>query len=198
MNTGRIISRDGTEVMGRYYSIYRGYVADRKDPDKSGRLKLRIPQVYGGDIHDYWAFPKGLYTSPDNGSVVIPEKGALVWVEFEAGDVRFPVWSYGPWVTGKVVAEAYDESGEPAKSVVKTPNPYSIIAPEVHLSELEGKEPAVLGDTLKALLEDYNDEVIKITVNTAMGPSSVPINIAQLSAIIAKLSTILSSKVKLS
>jgi hypothetical protein len=56
-------------------------------------------------------------------------------------------------------------------------------------------EPAVKGDTLKSLLDSLFDELIAHTHPTALGPSGPPTNVAQLTAIKAQLSTILSAKV---
>lgn len=197
MGAERDIRYDGIEAFDRYYSIYRGYIADRKDPEQLGRVKLFVPQLYGTQVHDYWAMPKGIYSGVGSGAPYIPERGSLVWVEFEGGDVRYPVWSYGEFKKSTVTAQIYDPNGEPVKTVVKTPYPYSIIADKIHLGSLEAKEPAVLGDTLKKLLNDFLKGVTELTVNTAMGPSSVPVNIATFTQLIQELEKILSEKVNL-
>ena len=57
-----------------------------------------------------------------------------------------------------------------------------------------GKEPMVLGDTLKGILNDILNAIQTMTVMTPTGPSSVPINIADFASIQAKLQTILSKK----
>jgi hypothetical protein len=46
----------------------------------------------------------------------VPPVGALVWVEFEQGDLSFPIWS-GTYWTGGVSAPA----NESAKRIVRTP-----------------------------------------------------------------------------
>ena len=57
-----------------------------------------------------------------------------------------------------------------------------------------GKEPMVLGDTLKGILNDILKAIQTMTVMTPTGPSSVPINVADFASIQAKLQTILSKK----
>lgn len=89
------IVTDGLERFGRYYSVYRGYVASNEDPDGYGRLQLYVPQVYGVDKTEYWAWPKHTFSGPNYGSHVIPPERALVWVEFEFGNPRRPIWSHG-------------------------------------------------------------------------------------------------------
>lgn len=61
----------------------------------------------------------------------------------------------------------------------------------------DGDEAMVLGDTLKDLLNDTLDAIMQITVGTAVGTSSVPINVASFVQIKAKLNTMLSKKSKL-
>jgi len=55
-----------------------------------------------------------------------------------------------------------------------------------------GKEPLVLGDTLKGILEDILAAIGRLTVNTYFGPSTTPINAAEFEAIKKQLNTILS------
>jgi hypothetical protein len=47
----------------------------------------------------------------------------------------------------------------------------------------EGKEPMVLGNTLKSHLDSIIDAVSKLTVPTAFGPSGTPINISEFTAV---------------
>lgn len=42
----------------KYFGVYRGIVFDSDDPDKLGRVKLKVPQVLGEAITD-WAWPIG-------------------------------------------------------------------------------------------------------------------------------------------
>lgn len=56
----------------------------------------------------------------------------------------------------------------------------------------EGKEPIILGDTLKTTLEQILDGIAALTVGTVFGPSSTPINSAVFTGIKQKLDTILS------
>lgn len=56
----------------------------------------------------------------------------------------------------------------------------------------EGKEPMVLGDTLKGILSDLIDAIMAITVVSPAGPTSVPSNAAQFTQIKGQLDKILS------
>lgn len=57
-----------------------------------------------------------------------------------------------------------------------------------------GAEPMVLGQTMRDLMEEFLQGVSQLTVLTALGPSSVPVNLATFQTIISKLDTILSKK----
>ncbi len=57
-----------------------------------------------------------------------------------------------------------------------------------------GKEPMVLGETLKGILEDILKAIQAMTFMTSVGPSSVPVNVADFASIQAKLENILSQK----
>lgn len=82
-------------TVGKYYSIYRAIVMDNDDPENLGRLKLIIPTVSGNQGYDYWAFPRNVFSGKGHGVQVVPQKGEMVWVEFEGGEPEVPVWSHG-------------------------------------------------------------------------------------------------------
>jgi uncharacterized protein involved in type VI secretion and phage assembly len=81
------------KVERRFYGKYRGFVESNRDPKRLGRLTLRIPSVFGDEVITGWAMPCVPYGGQDNqGFLCIPEPGAGVWVEFEEGDLEFPIW----------------------------------------------------------------------------------------------------------
>lgn len=119
----RIFRLFGLEHFGRYYGIYKGFVSDNDDPEGMGRLKLSVPEVYGnGKTYDYWAFPKGMYAGDGYGQFVVPEKGDAVWVQFENGDSRFPVWEFGWFGKGEA-----PEGASPSVKMFKTPSGHTVI-----------------------------------------------------------------------
>jgi hypothetical protein len=81
------------KVERRFYGKYRGFVVNNLDPRRLGRLTLRIPSVFGDEVVTGWAMPCVPYGGQDNqGFLCVPEPGAGVWVEFEEGDLEFPIW----------------------------------------------------------------------------------------------------------
>ena len=95
MDNSAKIREDGVEALDRYYGCYRGLVYSNEDPDNLGRVQVYCPDVYGDDFYDEWAMPKGIYAGNKIGSFWIPNKNDAIWVSFEGGDVRFPIWEYG-------------------------------------------------------------------------------------------------------
>jgi uncharacterized protein involved in type VI secretion and phage assembly len=80
-------------VEQRYLGKHRGVVEHNDDPEQLGRLRLRIPSVLGPDVVSGWAWPCVPFGgAAGQGWWAIPEVGAGVWVEFEEGDLEFPVW----------------------------------------------------------------------------------------------------------
>ena len=60
------------------------------------RIKASVPAVLGRSVHRL-----GLacvpYAGPQVGFVMLPEVGSGVWIEFEGGDVSFPIWTGCYW-----------------------------------------------------------------------------------------------------
>jgi uncharacterized protein involved in type VI secretion and phage assembly len=76
---------------GRYYGKYRGIVVENNDAlEGRGRLRVRVPAVLGDDAA--WALPCVPYAGDGVGFKFLPDVGAGVWVEFEGGDINYPIW----------------------------------------------------------------------------------------------------------
>jgi uncharacterized protein involved in type VI secretion and phage assembly len=74
----------------RFYGKYRGTVSDNSDPTNRGRLQVKVPAVMGDTA--VWAMPCVPYAGDGVGFFALPEPGTGVWVEFEAGHPRHPIW----------------------------------------------------------------------------------------------------------
>lgn len=81
---------------------YRGTVEDNADPQKRGRMKVRVPAVVGAN-RDIWAEPCVPYAGPGVGAWAIPPVGSHVWVEFEGGNPDYPIWTGCFWSEGETV-----------------------------------------------------------------------------------------------
>lgn len=67
------------------FNMYLGLVVDTKDPNKRGRVRVRIPQLHGLEDNMSndtlpWYEPCMLGSGPDMGTFIIPTEGSNVWV----------------------------------------------------------------------------------------------------------------------
>jgi hypothetical protein len=90
-------------IRNRFYGMYRGVVTD---VDASTmRIKASVPSVLpmGGTG---WCMPCVPYAGPQVGVLMLPEVGSGVWIEFEGGDVSYPVWVGMYWNAGDIPSQA--------------------------------------------------------------------------------------------
>jgi uncharacterized protein involved in type VI secretion and phage assembly len=81
--------------MGDYYGKYRGTVVTNDDPLKLARLQVQVPAL--SDLPLTWAMPCTAYAGPKIGWFALPPLGAHVWVEFEDGELDYPIWTGCFW-----------------------------------------------------------------------------------------------------
>jgi len=91
----------GLEAIGKYYSVYRGHVMDNEDSSGLGRIQIVVPSIFGGVEHPIWAYPRNNFSGNGYGMQILPVKGDLVWIEFEHGNPKFPVWSHAHYAIGE-------------------------------------------------------------------------------------------------
>jgi uncharacterized protein involved in type VI secretion and phage assembly len=114
-HTDEVLARLIQRVDGRYYGKYRGQVTDNNDPSNLGRVKASVPRVLGTE-NTGWALPAFIYGgASEQGFFAVPDVGAGVWIEFEGGDLSYPIWT-GTWFTSGDIPE----SAQPGKKVLKT------------------------------------------------------------------------------
>jgi len=122
METDQVLARLVERVESRYFGKYRGQVTDNNDPDNLGRVKAKVPRVLG-DEESGWALPAFCYGgASEQGFFAVPDIGAGVWIEFEGGDLSYPIWS-GTWYT----SGAIPESAQPPQKVLKTKSGHKIV-----------------------------------------------------------------------
>jgi len=115
---------------GRHYSKYQATVVNTEDPQGQGRVKVSCEQVTGrkGEL-SLWAYPSSDFAGPDKGSFFPPNKDDKVWVWFDRGDLRVPMFSGSWWgnrnqdrsaAGSQVPQEFATQGGEPTKRGIKT------------------------------------------------------------------------------
>jgi hypothetical protein len=224
----------GLEFLGKYYSTYSAVVTDNNDPLKMNRVKVIFPQLVQLPPGGIWALPKGVWGGKNYGMQLLPEKGDVIYVEFSHGDLEYPIWSHGSYGQDEIPGEftgpnvygfktpkgnivLIDDNDNTGGILVKskTSNEYVKITTdtlelEAKLIKLgkEGKEQAILGNTLNGILKELINELSNLSqaIETHSHPSNnAPTTTAtsftsiktKLGTIKGKLDNILSNKVKL-
>jgi len=206
-----ILNDFGLEYFYRFYSIYRGEVVSNEDPEFRGRVKVSCSAVYGDSVYDYWALPMGIASGSPN-MWLIPNKGDTIWVQFEGGDPRHPVWSWGWFLSGPQNAKV--DGNKIAATVWQSKSGHRIIMDDknslVTISNASGvdikltkngieivgdEQKAVRGDDLKNVIDNLID-ILK-TSKDLMGNPFSPDTIFALETIQQQTNTILSNKVSL-
>jgi uncharacterized protein involved in type VI secretion and phage assembly len=150
-------------VRSRYYGKYRGTVTDI-DADTL-RIKATVPAVLGAQASG-WAMPCVPYAGPQVGMAFLPEVGSGVWIEFEGGDVSYPIWVGCYWRAGELPSEA-----KPAVKAIITKSKTKLLIDDdqstVELSD---------GNNNKATLSSSGITVERESQKLAIEPSKTSIN----------------------
>lgn len=146
-----------------FYGKYRGIVVSNEDPEKLGRLKVKVPSVLGKEIVTGWAMPCVPYGGAENqGMLFIPQKDDGVWIEFEEGDLEFPIWTGAFWTNpggNSELPKANDDEG--SETEIQSPVTSKIIKTlKGHTLQFEDKDDEemvlmvqVSGDDKKNLIK---------------------------------------------
>jgi uncharacterized protein involved in type VI secretion and phage assembly len=147
----------------RFYGKYRGIVTD---VDSSTlRIKATVPAVLG-TTETGWCLPCVPYAGKDVGFFFLPDTGAAVWIEFEGGDVSYPIWTGCFWRSGEVPSDA-----SPTTRGVVTAAPHKMLfdddGDEVHVEDSNGGKLAFTSDGVKTSTD---------SASVAVGSDGVSIN----------------------
>ncbi len=76
----------------RYYGKYRGTVFNNVDPKGQGRIQVLVPQILPVPLAS-WAMMCTPVGGVQHGMFAVPPPRTGVWVEFEQGDIDYPIWT---------------------------------------------------------------------------------------------------------
>ncbi len=79
-----------------YFGKYRATVLNNVDPMFQGRIQVQLGDRYGL-FPSTWAMPAFPCAGKGNAMVALPQLASSVWVEFEAGDPDYPIWTGAFW-----------------------------------------------------------------------------------------------------
>ena len=102
----------------RFFGKYRGQVTDNNDPTGRGRVEVEVPSVMQAER--VWAMPCLPYAGDNMGVYTIPEPGTGVWVEFEAGDPSYPIWSGCFWGDDQVPKNEQGTAATPPLKIIRS------------------------------------------------------------------------------
>ena len=120
MSTETSATLDALEQQAdRFYGKYRGIVLNNLDPTQTGRLQAMVPEVLG-EVPSGWALPCQPFTGTNAGLYAVPQPGAGVWIEFEAGDTSRPIWSGGWWAAGEVPTDETQTPSLPTRKILRS------------------------------------------------------------------------------
>jgi uncharacterized protein involved in type VI secretion and phage assembly len=80
----------------RFYGKYRGTVVSNIDVENRNRILVQVPAVLGPGVAS-WALPCVPFAGIQTGVFYFPPPLSSVWIEFEGGDIDFPIWVGGFW-----------------------------------------------------------------------------------------------------
>jgi len=141
----------------KFSEDYVGVVEDNEDPHKVGRLRIRVPELYGTIAKEKlpWANPTMPFGGSGYGIFMIPKVGAKVRVKLFRGHPWFPIWTGVHWFEGEVPTEG--QRTPPLNYVIKTPEGHTL-----ELSDVDGakyiKFTDVNGDYIKFDSENQDRE----------------------------------------
>jgi hypothetical protein len=141
-------------MSGNLFGTYGGTVENNQDPLKMGRLKVRVPHVYGASstgggwigTNDLpWALPAGQpagQTSNSGGLSSIPVPGDLVWVRFLDGEPEKPLWEWGAQTQKPALKlHSYGSDASPDRLILtRYGHSVEITATHVNLTTKEGQQ----------------------------------------------------------
>jgi hypothetical protein len=147
------------DLRTRHFGKYRGFVADNADPRKLGRVRPKVPGLFGNEVLD-WALPclpfGGL---ADQGFFSVPGIGAQIWVEFEGGDRDHPIWSGAFWqAAGDPPKDADGADPAPTSRIFRTPKGHVFL-----LEDADDAERIHLAHSAGATLDIDKDGTIALT-----------------------------------
>lgn len=116
-------------MSNEYPGVFSGLVEGNNDPDRMGRIKVRVPLVYGDSSQISteqlpWALSRGLPnggSSRSGGIDWLPEPGDLVWVTFLDGEPEKPLWEWANQSkpqTQKLDLHQYGATGRPKRAAL--------------------------------------------------------------------------------
>jgi uncharacterized protein involved in type VI secretion and phage assembly len=160
------------------YGKYRGKVQDNKDPQRLGRIKVIAPAVAEDALN--WAMPCVPYAGPQEGFLMLPPVGANVWVEFEGGDLNYPIWTGGFWGESAQQQPPTDAT-DPKFKVLQTEKIVLLVDDEAGrlTAKIKPKASKDAGQTMSLVMDDKGVVLTARTVTVTITPDHIELKQGQ-------------------
>ncbi|HEX2614561.1 MAG TPA: phage baseplate assembly protein V [Nitrososphaera sp.] len=154
-------------MSARFFGKYRGKVTDNMDPLMQGRIRAKVPAVFGEE-ETGWALPCSPYAGSGVGFFFVPPVDSNVWIEFEGGDGDYPIWTGGFWGVGETPAIP----GLASTKIIKTDTA------TIKLDDLPGAGGITIETTtgLKIVMNITGIELSNGAASVKLTPASVSVN----------------------
>lgn len=150
------------------HGVWAGIVVDRDDPDRRGRIRVRVPGII--ETESTWALPRA-GGSAKRGRVDVPVVGADVFIQFLGGRIDQPIWEPGP----HGIDEIFPEHEDPDISVFGIGPFRLVIDNRTSVQQATFKIVKTVGDSeedICSLLFDALGNGVKLYATTAIQLSS--------------------------
>ena len=150
----------------RYYGVAVAIVVENEDPEKEGRIKIKIP-FFGEEPLLDWVRVRQLYAGGGYGTFWVPEIDDEVLVAFEHGDMRRPIILGGLYNGVDKPPTWRGGDGERDHKMIKTKGGHQIF-----FDDTDGMERVTIS-TQGGNFVDLSDVDTSITIRTNAGHNAV-------------------------
>ena len=167
-----------------YHTFYRGEVIDNNDPLKLGRVRVRIVDFHGTKdgkgTYTYlnssslpWATPGNLTLGYDSGSYLLPNIGDMVFIAFEGGDEKLPIYF------GGILTKREGDTKDVGSNEINNLNYYQVLDDDL-IKEIKTNNERVIYKSLKGaiIIIDDSDGKESIRITDQSGQSIIMENLS--------------------
>jgi uncharacterized protein involved in type VI secretion and phage assembly len=154
-------------LRNRFFGKYRGVVT--QVDGATMRVKAKVPAVFA-DQESGWAMPCVPYAGPQVGIAFLPETGSGVWIEFEGGDVSFPIWVGCYWRTGEFPPEAKAD----AKTIISQTVKLVLDDGQTQSSWSDGNNNAITLDS-SGIAAERDSQSVKIQTTVSVNDGALEV-----------------------
>ncbi|HEY9245246.1 MAG TPA: phage baseplate assembly protein V [Candidatus Methanoperedens sp.] len=150
----------------RIYGVVAGIVINNRDPEKLGRVKVKIPRI-SGDEESNWARVVSFMGGKERGAFFLPEVDDEVIVAFEYGDINMPYVIGSLW-NGKDKPPEQNADGKNNIRIIKSRSGHIIKLDDTANNEKieivdKAEKNRITIDTKKNTISIKSDKDIELT-----------------------------------